>query len=50
MGKSWHWELPDGCKYISKILNLRLKLLGNQPGTIRVYGVGAKVKINLHNY
>jgi archaellin len=41
--ESWHWELPDGCKYISKDTESLIEVVwGNQPGTIRVYGVGAK--------
>ena len=41
--ESWHWELPDGCKYISEDTESKIEVVwGNQPGTIRVYGVGAK--------
>ena len=41
--ESWHWELPEGCKYISEDTESSIEVVwGNQPGTIRVYGVGAK--------
>ena len=41
--ESWHWELPDGCKYISEDTESKIEVVwGSQPGTIRVYGVGAK--------
>ena len=41
--ESWHWELPEGCKYISEDTESKIEVVwGNQPGTIRVYGVGAK--------
>ena len=41
--ESWHWELPEGCKYISEDTESSIEVVwGNQPGTIRVYGVGTK--------
>ena len=41
--ESWHWELPEGCKYISEDTESLIEVVwGNKPGTIRVYGVGAK--------
>ena len=41
--ESWHWELPNGCQYISEDTESKIEVVwGNNPGTIRVYGVGAK--------
>ena len=41
--ESWHWELSEGCKYISEDTESKIEVVwGSQPGTIRVYGVGAK--------
>ena len=35
--------MPDGCKYISEDTESKIEVVwGSQPGTIRVYGVGAK--------
>ncbi len=39
--KSWHWELPKGCDFISEDTKQQIKVVwGDKPGTIRVYAVG----------